>query len=129
MPDFNTSTPDRQAGFLLIEVLIAILVFSVGILAVIGLQAQMAKNSTDARYRAVASMVAERHLAKMWGDQANLSAYLTTTSVSQLPEGQMTVSQPVANRFQIEVQWHQPGQDEGGPPHRLVTLGTVVPGD
>ena len=40
-----------QAGVMLIEALIGILIFSIGILALIGMQGAAIRNTTDARYR------------------------------------------------------------------------------
>ena len=45
----------RQGGFMLIEALIAILIFSIGILGIVGLQAAAVNQSTDARYRSEAA--------------------------------------------------------------------------
>jgi type IV pilus assembly protein PilV len=55
-----------QAGVFLLEALLAILIFSIGILAVIGLQATSIKLAGDAKYRVDASMLAEELLAQMW---------------------------------------------------------------
>lgn len=64
-----------QRGYLLIEGLISILIFSVGILAIFGLQAASIKNSSDAKYRADASFLANQIVGYMWGDRGNLAAY------------------------------------------------------
>lgn len=42
------------------EVLLAIVIFSIGILGVLGLQAVMAKKLTEANFRSIASLVAGR---------------------------------------------------------------------
>ena len=47
-----------QSGVMLLEALIAILIFSLGILALIGLQATAISQSTDARYRSEAALLA-----------------------------------------------------------------------
>ena len=44
-----------QQGVVLLESLIAILIFSMGILALVGLQAAMISNTSNAKYRADAS--------------------------------------------------------------------------
>lgn len=81
-----------QAGATLLEALVAILIFSVGILAVIGLQAASIASVTDAKYRVDASAVAEQQIGELWGTQATLSAGTTTTSLSALPGGSMTTT-------------------------------------
>jgi type IV pilus assembly protein PilV len=66
-----------QAGVMLIEALIAILIFSVGVLGIIGLQASAAKASSDAQFRSEAALLANELIGRMWaGDrtQATLQA-------------------------------------------------------
>ncbi|ABE50786.1 conserved hypothetical protein [Methylobacillus flagellatus KT] len=55
-----------QEGAILLEGLIAILVFSMGILAIIGLQAASMKTVSDAQYRLEASYLANRLVASIW---------------------------------------------------------------
>ncbi len=56
----------RQAGSVLLEGLIAIVIFSVGILAIVGMQATAVKNSTDAKNRTDAALLANDLIAQMW---------------------------------------------------------------
>lgn len=65
----------HQQGSSLLEALVAILIFSIGLLALIGLQAVSIKNSIDAKYRADASYLANQIVAQMWVDRGNLDAY------------------------------------------------------
>lgn len=69
------NSPGKQQGIVLLEGLIAILIFSIGILAIVGLQAASIKNSADAKYRADASLLANQIIGQMWSDQANLASY------------------------------------------------------
>ena len=64
-----------QSGVMLIEALIGILIFSIGILALIGMQATAVKNTTDGRYRIEAALLANQVIGQMWVDQANLAKY------------------------------------------------------
>jgi type IV pilus assembly protein PilV len=57
-----------QQGSVLIEALIAFLIFSLGILGVIGLQAAAIGNTLDARYRSDAAFLANQIIAQMWTD-------------------------------------------------------------
>lgn len=62
---------------MILEALIAILIFSFGILAIVALQAVSVKLAGDAKYRADASLVAEELLSQMWTSDrvpANMSA-------------------------------------------------------
>lgn len=75
-PHRTPSRPRRQqTGVMLLEALIAILIFSLGILAIIGLQAQSIRNSSEAKYRADASFLANQLIGYMWTDPANFAAY------------------------------------------------------
>lgn len=62
-PRFHS--PRRQGGFTLVEVLVAVLVFSVGVLGLMRLQATAIRLSTDARQRAEATFLADQLLARM----------------------------------------------------------------
>ncbi|KXS31911.1 MAG: putative Tfp pilus assembly protein PilV [Candidatus Gallionella acididurans] len=64
-----------QQGSVLLEGLISILLFSVGILAIVGMQAAAIKNTSDAKYRADASYFANQIIGQMWADRANLPSY------------------------------------------------------
>lgn len=58
----------NQRGIILLEGLIAILIFSVGILGLVGLQAMSINNSNAAKYRSEAVYFANQIIAQMWAD-------------------------------------------------------------
>lgn len=60
-----TTQPRRSAGFTMIEVLVALLVFSVGVLGLVGIQATATRMAGDARDKAVATFLADQILARM----------------------------------------------------------------
>lgn len=60
---------------MLLEALIAILIFSMGILAIVGLQAASIKNSADAKYRTDASFLTNQVISQMWVDRTNVASY------------------------------------------------------
>lgn len=63
----------RQRGALLLEALIGILIFALGILGLVGLQARALGYASDAQYRAEAVYLANSYISKIWADQP--SAY------------------------------------------------------
>ncbi len=65
----------KQAGVVLIEALLGILIFSIGILALIGMQSVAVKNTTDARYRTEAAYLANGILSQIRLDMANVNLY------------------------------------------------------
>jgi type IV pilus assembly protein PilV len=58
--------PPSQAGSYLLEALIAILIFSFGILGLIGLLGSSIRITNDARYRTEAANLASAMIAEMW---------------------------------------------------------------
>ena len=58
-----------QTGAFLLEALISILIFSLGILGVVGLQAQAIRFTNDSEYRAEAVYLANSLISQMWGDK------------------------------------------------------------
>ncbi|GEM_PF-204963 len=59
---------DAQQGSILLESLIAFLIFSMAILGVIGLQATTINNTLEARYRTDAAFLSNQILAQIWTD-------------------------------------------------------------
>lgn len=70
----------RQGGVMLIEALIGILIFSIGVLAMIGMQATAMRATIDAKYRSEASFLTNEIIGAMWVDRANLNGYITSPS-------------------------------------------------
>jgi type IV pilus assembly protein PilV len=130
-----------QRGVMLLEALIAILIFSVGILGLVGLQATAVKQSTDARMRSEAAQLADRLIGQMWTDnrvttalQAKYNTCLTescpgyrdwVTSVSESLPG-VTITSPLrpavtvnnAGIVTISIFWSAPGDDAASAAHR-----------
>ena len=119
--------PKSQSGVMLIEALIGILIFSIGILALIGMQATAMRNTTDARYRSEAAFLATQIIGQMWVDRANLASYANAGYpprdkwVSQVgatlpgiptdaPAPSITVG--ANNEVTVTIQWRQPGETQ-----------------
>lgn len=60
---------------MLLEALIGILIFSLGILSLVGMQTIAIRATTDARDRTEASSLATEIVGEMWLDRANLAGY------------------------------------------------------
>jgi len=73
--DRRPPTSKLQSGVMLLEALIGILIFSLGILALVGMQATAVRATTDARDRTEASNLASQLVGQMWLDRANLANY------------------------------------------------------
>jgi type IV pilus assembly protein PilV len=76
-----------QKGVMLLEALIGILIFSIGILAMVAMQAQSIAYVGDANYRSEAAFLANQLFAQMWVDRANLNTYVmpSGTAVALTP--------------------------------------------
>ena len=78
----------QTAGFALIEVLVAVLLFAIGILGIVGLQASMLQAQTDSKVRADAANLVDEVAALMWS-QVNKGkpAPATLASIVQYKAG------------------------------------------
>ena len=117
-----------QSGVALLEALVGILIFSIGILALMGLQAQSIRNTVEAKYRNEAAYLANQIIGQMWVDRTNLAAYDTgggatpnmvaweTQVANTLPRvvagGANSPTITVAgNQVTVTVFWQLPGSD------------------
>lgn len=116
-------SPHSQQGSALLEALIGILIFSIGILSLVGLQAASVKFTTDAKERTDASFYANQLISQMWVDQDNLASYVATDQpVSALPNGKRTVDVS-GTQVTITLTWQPPGAAAA---HRHVTVAHVT---
>lgn len=108
-----------QKGSVLIESMVALVIFSMGVLALVGLQSAMIKNSSDNRYRAQAQLIAQTHIANMMaygGDAANYISQIDRNQIrTQLPNGTLTFSALTNTMVTVTVGWQLPG----GNPHQV----------
>lgn len=117
-----------QQGVVLVEAMVAILIFSIGVLAIAGLQASMIKNTSELKFRSDASYIAQKRIGEIWADQCNVNNYVEApTSISELPNGtRQTTTQLIAlpsdYYVTVTVRWQQPGQD----PHQFATTTSIA---
>lgn len=129
-----------QRGATLLEALIGILIFSTGILALVGMQALAIKAVSDAKYRADASFYANQLIGEMWINRTSLGSYAYSGSgtppaaianwVASIESGLPGVS-AAANRpivtvsgttVTITVRWQPPGSST---PHSHMTIAYI----
>lgn len=99
---------ESQRGMALIEGLIAILIFSIGILSIVGLQAANLRQAAEAKYRTDASFLASQTLGMIWADRSNLKDS-TGEKVESLPNGKRTVK-VVGDQVTVTITWQLPGE-------------------
>ncbi len=143
----HSQAPKRQGGVMLLEALIAILIFSIGILAVVGMQATTIKNVTDSKHRTEAAFLTNKLLSQMWTDAGNIASYAYPGS-GAVPTrltgwvGQVTASLPGAAasppvvtitgagatgaKVTIQVNWQLPEEaTKLLPPHNYTVVASV----
>ncbi|MDO9200026.1 MAG: type IV pilus modification protein PilV [Hydrogenophaga sp.] len=64
----------RQRGVSMIEVLVAVLLVSLGVLGVIGLQSRSVSVLSETRYRVEAAGLADELIARVWSETTNAGA-------------------------------------------------------
>jgi type IV pilus assembly protein PilV len=113
----------QQNGVVLLESLIAILIFSMGILALVGLQAAMVKNTSDNKYRVDASFLAQESIGNGWLNTANSGGVSNVGDIvcvagapcedvsAILPNGKRTVAVTARGLVTVTVSWQAPGGD------------------
>ncbi|MDB5971607.1 MAG: prepilin-type N-terminal cleavage/methylation protein [Hydrocarboniphaga sp.] len=139
----------HAAGFSLLECLFSLLIFSVGILALVQLQARAMSQSREARYRVDASTLASQMLGEMWvsdrsasalnarfGSAASGSGYAAwLTSVSSTLPGvtsyppTVTVASGGAlagSTVTIQIYWKAPTEKAAAAAHRYTVTTQII---
>lgn len=121
----HSNTKSAEQGVVMIEAMISILLFSIGVLAIVGLQASMVKHTSESKFRVDASHIAQQRVGAMWADPSNLATYLeaNTDISSLLPNGQRTTIQS-GDQYTVTITWQQPG----GAQHRYSMTATIAGG-
>ncbi len=109
-----------QSGSILLEALVAILIFSVGILAVVGMQVTAVKAASDARHRSEASLLANELLGQMWVTNRTGSTLQTNFQGSAGSGG------TYYNNWYTNVQAMLPGADSNPPTVTVVSATGIV---
>jgi type IV pilus assembly protein PilV len=110
----NTATSRRRAGSsqrgsAIVEVLVSVLLFSIGIIGLLGVLEVSIKDAGEIQFRAAAATLADEMLGRMWVDRANLAGYqVTDAPVAELPNGLRTVAVD-GDVVSITISWQSPG--------------------
>jgi type IV pilus assembly protein PilV len=135
--------PGAQRGVALIEALVAMLIFSIGVLGLMGLESRAINYSVDAQDRDRAGLFASEVASSMWAAgtvnvagspntfvtaaYATLLAGVNDPTHSGLPNGVITVT-PVAgttNSADIKITWKPPSQTASADSSVLTTRVTL----
>lgn len=142
----NNYINTKQRGSVLLEALISILIFSIGILGLVGMQGAAINSTSDARYRSTAGFLVDRMIGTVWAERIG-STIATASNVmsavpnpalacgpcaagiansSQLWANDVTVALPNATAsvviagpmVTVGVTWQPPNLPPGEPPHQ-----------
>jgi len=125
-------------GAILLDGLIAILIFSIGILSVVALQALGIRHSSNSQYRIAAALYADRLIAQMWASAGNPAALAHFASggdafaawqsmlAADLPGSDTHPPAVVVNgaKVTITVSWRLPSESDV---HAYTTTSEIVP--
>lgn len=126
----------QQGGFLL-EALVGILIFTLGVLGLVALQGRAIAHSGDAQYRGEAAYLANAYVSKMWADsRANIPLrYIASgqpeydafqTAVNRLPGASLIAGNPTVTVLQPAPGAGNPDMRGDGGLIALSPTGTLV---
>lgn len=125
-----------QRGVVLVEALIAILIFSLGILGVVGMQARSVQVMTEATFRAQAAQHASELLSEMWtadpGQRANLYSSSASTPIrytqwkTRMTTGSLALPGVASNPPQVTVNTQQVAYSAVGAGSQTVSAVTIT---
>jgi len=129
-----------QGGFSLIEGLVSILIFSLGVMSLVSLQATSVRQSSNAKYRSDASLLANQLIGQMWVTDrttATLQNFSTggSTYATWLSDVQATlpvsaasaptVAVTAAGQVTVDIYWKAPNEEAAAPAHRFTSIAQV----
>jgi type IV pilus assembly protein PilV len=138
----TSSLPRRgSGGFTLLETLVALVVFSVGLLGIVALQARSIRMSVDSEDRNRAALMADEVISQMWtsavgggsstcGGSTVCSLNLTAAELTGwsnrvtagLPSGAGSVTGPDANGIvTVQISWRPPSRPTAEPDNVYTT--------
>ena len=146
----RATAPRLQSGSLLLEAFMAILIFSMGILAIVGMQTSAVKSSTDAKYRTQASLLANELIGQMWVSDrtqatlqtnfqggagtdgplytnwySNVQAALPGAAANPPTVAIAPGADPLTSVVTIAVRWKAPSEPPTDPPHRFAVTAQI----
>ena len=126
------------SGIVLIEALVGILIFAMGVLGIVGLQAAMTKAQASNKFRGDASYLASGLIGTMWSDDVNnnLAKYATAGCAgyapcndwnakvaAALPGGSTAITVDAAKNVTVTIQWTVPNEGT----HAYTTSASLQP--
>jgi len=76
----------RQTGSMILEALIAILIFSIGILALVGMQSTAINTVSDSKYRSTAGFLANEMVGTIWATRQGTATASASNVFAATPD-------------------------------------------
>lgn len=141
MKPARTKPLSLQSGVMLLEALLGILIFTIGILGLMGMQAAATRVAADAKYRSEAGLYADQIVNQMWADNkatlatdyatggtkyqawyAEMTAAGTGLPGAELSANAPTVTVAAGNVVTVTIRWQAPGESAA---HRYVVIAQI----
>lgn len=130
-------TIKTESGVSLVEVLVAMTIFSFGILGLLGMHARAIASYSDVKYRADAALLADSLINDIWVNRTNIASYAYAGSgtvpvlaswlsevSSTLPRGNGTVT-VAGSTVTVTVTWQPPTEAAAGVTHTHTEIATI----
>jgi type IV pilus assembly protein PilV len=127
----------RRRGLTLIEVLVSTMIFSFGILGLLGMHARAMATFSDAKYRTDAALLAESLLSEIWVNRANVATYAyaggtgNATIAPWVAEVKLALpnAAPIVavngNAVRVTISWQPPSAAAAGVVHSHTEIATI----
>ncbi len=133
--DTTLARAATQGGIAMVEAMVAIVIFSIGILGIVGMQARSTQMMTDSVFRAQAAQVATELISEMWTSDPSQRAQQFASATSgirynqwraRFQSGANGLPGSIANPPQVVVQTIQLPQPTVPPSNYTVTNVTIT---
>ncbi|MEJ1959006.1 MAG: hypothetical protein WDM70_05730 [Nitrosomonadales bacterium] len=144
---FRYPARHQQTGIVLIEALVSILIFSVGVLSIIALLAYSITSSRDSTNRSEAGLLANQIIGQMWADDRDpthlqtvygtggtgYTAWLNSNAFQNLPNvatypptitvaAASAVTTPPSSVVTVTIKWKPPDEASSALPHQYIAV-------
>jgi type IV pilus assembly protein PilV len=109
--------PRMHSGYMLLEVMISILIFAIGIIGTITMQATSIRHNSESNYRIEACFLVDALIGRMWSDDRAPAALAANYATGG----------PAYNAWLVDVQTRLPGVADYPPTVTVTTVAGLSP--
>ena len=108
-----TTLHKHQSGSFLLEALVSILIFMIGLIALLGVSAQATNQLSQSKYRNDASYLASELIGEMWVTPGTAAAYINSANytnwqtrvAAELPDGAASAVPTGTTQVDLVISW------------------------